>query len=230
MKATTAARLAAAVAMLGIALGTAEAVAAAPGDNGDVKIHNAGTSVDDQRNESHVCVFYLDAFGFDGVQRVDWHIDQQPPTGTARVSQGSITLDQNGHGYTPDMTLPDGHYKLYWTWEGQHGSAKSKVFWVDCASPSPSASPSMSASGSPSASASPSSSTQPSVSASPSASATPSSSAAPPVHPSPSSTAGGGPTLPTTGTPLAFLLALAGTLVAAGLLLRTRPSRLWHRD
>lgn len=181
--------------VLAAVAGAGTTASAAPDDNGDVKIHNSGTPVDDDRNEPQVCVFYLDAFGFDGLQQVGWHIDQQPPTGTSQVSQGTITLDENGRGYTTDMTLPDGHYKLYWTWEGENGAGKSKVFTVTCTSASPSASPSTSSSPSGAAPASPG------------------------VSP------GGGPTLPVTGTPLWTLFGIAGLSIAAGLLLRTRRAR-----
>jgi hypothetical protein len=45
------------------------------------------------------------------------------------------------------MTLANGHYKLFWTFAGEHGSGKHKVFWVACtSSPSPSPSPSSSSS------------------------------------------------------------------------------------
>ena len=43
--------------------GHGKAPAAVNGDNGTVKIHNSSTPVTDRRNEPHVCVFYLDAFG-----------------------------------------------------------------------------------------------------------------------------------------------------------------------
>ncbi|HEY3506222.1 MAG TPA: hypothetical protein VGN37_25970 [Actinocatenispora sp.] len=206
--------LAAALWLAGSVLGVSGAANAAPGDNGDVKIHASGTPVDDERDEPKACVFYLDAFHFDGVQQVTWHIDQQPPTGTSQVSQGTITLDPDGHGYTSDMTLPPGHYKLFWTWAGQRGASKSTVFTVDCASPTPrSFSPS----------------TGPSTSVSPSASGSagpgPSSSAsgAAPVSPAPgtSGPAGGGGALPDTGPPVTALIAVAGVLVGVGALLRT---------
>ena len=64
-----------------VAAGPAAAFVMAPGDNGDVKIHASTTPVGDTRNEPKVCVFYLDAFNFDGLQQVSWHINQQPPTG-----------------------------------------------------------------------------------------------------------------------------------------------------
>jgi hypothetical protein len=105
---------------------------AAPGDNGDVKIHSVGTFFTDERDEPHVCRFYLDAFNFDTVQQVSWVISQQPPTGHAEVKSGSMTLT-NGAGTSAVMSLPAGHYKLVWNFTGEHGAAKFKVFWSDCA-------------------------------------------------------------------------------------------------
>ena len=105
-----------------------------PGDNGTVKIHDAKTGEALRKNEPHVCSFYLDAFGFDGAQEVDWKIVEMPPTGTKGklADSGSLTLDAQGHGRTDDKTLPDGHYKLIWNFDGEHGAAKHKVFWTDC--------------------------------------------------------------------------------------------------
>jgi len=110
--------------------------AAVPGDNGTVKIHDATTGEELRKNEPHVCTFYLDAFGFDGVQEVDWHIEAWAPTAAAKgetVKSGDITLDAKGHGRTDDLSLPDGHYKLFWNFDGEKGAAKQKVFWTDCA-------------------------------------------------------------------------------------------------
>jgi LPXTG-motif cell wall-anchored protein len=158
--------------------------ATAPGDNGTVKIHDAGTGEELRRNDPHVCAFYLDAFGFDGGQKVDWHIEAWAPTAATKgetVKSGAIALDGQGHGRTEDLSLPDGHYKLFWNFDGEKGAAKHKVFWSDCedeagggASPSSSPSSSVSPSGSVTASASPGSSpaaggSDPSVSSSPSA-------------------------------------------------------------
>jgi hypothetical protein len=109
------------------------APAARNGDNGTVKIHRSTTSVTDRRNEPHVCVFYLDAFGFDPAQSVTWQIQSWPPTGDRTVvDQGALALDSNGDGRTSDQTLPNGHYKLFWNFAGEHGAAKHKVFWVSC--------------------------------------------------------------------------------------------------
>lgn len=144
-----------AVAAAALLSAPAAAHATAPGDNGTVKIHDASTGEELRRNEPHVCEFYLDAFGFDSVQQVSWHIEAWAPTAAVKggtVESGAITLDDEGHGRTADMTLPDGHYKLFWNFEGEKGAAKHKVFWTDCgdeeegggttATPSASASPS----------------------------------------------------------------------------------------
>lgn len=112
--------------------------AAAPGDNGTVKIHRSGTPVTDPRNQPHVCSFYLDAFGFDAAQSVSWQIKSWPPTGDRTVvASGALTLDSSGDGHTGDMTLSNGHYKLFWNFQGEHGFAKQKVFWVSCPAPTP---------------------------------------------------------------------------------------------
>lgn len=109
------------------------AFAAPPGDNGTIKIHDAKTGEDLVKNEPHVCTFYLDAFFFDGQQQADWKIVEIPPTGKNQEAKtGAITLDGKGHGRTGDMSLPDGHYKLSWNFNGEHGKAKHKVFWTDC--------------------------------------------------------------------------------------------------
>jgi hypothetical protein len=118
--------------------GHGKAPAAVNGDNGTVKIHDSSTPVTDPRNEPHVCVFYLDAFGFDPGQSVSWQIKSWPPTGDrAVVDQGTLTLDIAGDGRTSDQALPNAHYKLFWTFGGEHGAAKQKVFWVSCPSPTP---------------------------------------------------------------------------------------------
>ncbi|TPQ24040.1 hypothetical protein [Streptomyces sporangiiformans] len=152
--------LAAAAAAMLLTAPAAHAAHSAPhGDNGTVKIHDAVTGEDLRNNEPHVCAFYLDAFGFDGGQRVDWHIEAWAPTADVKgetVTSGWLTLDAEGHGRTNDMSLPDGHYKLFWNFDGEKGSAKHKVFWTNCESgpgdsaeeddvtPSPSPSPSAS--------------------------------------------------------------------------------------
>ncbi|MFG2128557.1 LPXTG cell wall anchor domain-containing protein [Streptomyces sp. NPDC048751] len=231
-------RAGAVCAVAGAALFAApSAHATPPGDNGTVKIHDASTGEELRRNDPHVCAFYLDAFGFDGGQQVVWHIEAWAPTAVVQgetVKAGAITLDGGGHGRTADLSLPDGHYKLFWNFDGEKGAAKHKVFWSDCgdseggggstpsASVSPSASPS--GKGDPSASASPGSS----VSASVSASASSASSSAAPA-PSPQSGGGDGGDLAETGNgaPVGLLSGVAAALVSAGgfLVLRRRKAR-----
>ncbi|MET9439533.1 hypothetical protein [Streptomyces sp. NPDC006610] len=121
----------AALAVAGSAFVAVPTAVAAPGDNGDIKIHSVGTPADDPRNEPKVCKFYLAAFNFDTIQQVAWTIQTQPldPNGATRT--GALTL-VTGTGRSPDLSLPDGTYKLTWTFAGQQGAAKQKVFKVDC--------------------------------------------------------------------------------------------------
>ncbi|MFE1381301.1 hypothetical protein ACFW6S_20410 [Streptomyces sp. NPDC058740] len=129
-----------ALVMSSVALAGAPSAFAAPGDNGDVKIHKSGTSPDNPKNEPKVCKFYLAAFDFDGLQEVSWEITPQPPKADDPNLSGKITLDNTGNGHTSDLALPDGMYKLDWTFVGENGAGKHKVFKVDCgtiASPPP---------------------------------------------------------------------------------------------
>jgi LPXTG-motif cell wall-anchored protein len=224
-------RVGALTALASAALVVAPAVAHATphGDNGTVKIHDATTGEELRRNEPHVCTFYLDAFGFDGGQQVDWHIEAWAPTAATKgetVKSGALTLDAGGHGRTEDLSLPDGHYKLFWNFEGEKGSAKHKVFWTDCedsegggGKPSGSVSPSVSPSSSSSSSGT-APSAAPSGSGSPSAAAAPSSSA---------SAQGAGGDLAETGNgaPVGVLSAAAAALVGVGgyLVARRRMAR-----
>jgi LPXTG-motif cell wall-anchored protein len=194
-----------------------------PGDNGTVKIHDATTGEELRKNEPHVCTFYLDAFGFDAAQEVDWHIEAWAPTADVKgetVKSGEITLDAEGHGRTEDLSLPDGHYKLFWNFEGENSkAAKHKVFWTDCeeeeggggttATPtaSPSGTPGSGESTSPGADPSESAGGSTGTGASPSASASASASA--------QGTAGD---LAETGNgaPVGLLAGVAAALMAAG--------------
>ncbi|MFI6059901.1 LPXTG cell wall anchor domain-containing protein [Streptomyces sp. NPDC051286] len=111
------------------------ALATPKGDNGTVKIHDAKTGEELRRNEPKVCSFYLDAFGFDAAQKVQWHIEAWANNDLDKgetVKTGAFALDGSGHGRTSDMTLPNGQYKLFWNFEGENGKAKHKVFKTDC--------------------------------------------------------------------------------------------------
>ncbi|MFF0890665.1 LPXTG cell wall anchor domain-containing protein [Streptomyces sp. NPDC003456] len=207
-----------------------------PGDNGTVKIHDAATGEELRRNEPHVCTFYLDAFGFDGGQQVDWRIDAIPPSENKgqTVKSGALALDGEGHGRSEDLSLPDGHYKLFWNFDGEKGAAKHKVFWTDCEDEEPgggvpSGSASASPSGTPSASPSPGTSGAPSGEpGGPSASA---SAGAPggggASSPSPQGSAGGDLAETGAGAPVGLLSGVAAVLLAAGgvLVFRRRSAR-----
>ncbi|MGW8993733.1 LPXTG cell wall anchor domain-containing protein [Streptomyces zhihengii] len=108
---------------------------ATKGDNGTVKIHDAATGEELKNNEPKVCEFYLVAFKFDAGQKADWEIqawaNNDLDKGTV-VESGSLTLDEEGHERTEDMKLPKGQYKLFWTFEGENGKAKHKVFKSTC--------------------------------------------------------------------------------------------------
>ncbi|HLL36067.1 LPXTG cell wall anchor domain-containing protein [Streptomyces sp.] len=214
-----------------------------PGDNGTVKIHDAATGEELRKNEPHVCTFYLDAFGFDAGQQVDWHIESWAPTAGVKgetVKSGSLTLDGEGHGRTGDLSLPDGHYKLFWNFDGEKGAAKHKVFWTDCEedkggqpAATPSATPSQSSGASQAPSAAPSASAPAgaagSGSAGASASAPAGGEAAPAGSSSPSAQGGGGAQgdLAETGSsaPVGLLAGIAAALVGAGGFLLTRRRR-----
>jgi LPXTG-motif cell wall-anchored protein len=203
--------------------------ATAPGDNGTVKIHDAATGEELRKNEPHVCDFYLDAFGFDGGQQVEWHIESWAPTAGVKgetVESGSLELDAEGHGRTNDLSLPDGHYKLFWNFDGEKGSAKHKVFWTDCQESEESEDSDSTSSCTPCSTDSPSSSVAPSTEAARAAgAAAQQSSSASDAAPSPQ----GGVDLAETGSgaPVGLISAAAAALLGAGgyLVFRRRKSQ-----
>ncbi|MGW4747766.1 hypothetical protein ACWEPR_23455 [Streptomyces sp. NPDC004290] len=127
----------ASLALGAVTLAGAPQALAAPGDNGDVKVHRQGTPDTDQANQPQVgCVFRFAAFNFDGLQSIQWNIYAQPGrpgNQDPSLRNGSIAIDVNGDGHTNDISgLATGMYKVEWTWVGQNGAAKSKVFRVNC--------------------------------------------------------------------------------------------------
>ena len=105
------------------------------GNNGDVKIHDTGTAMEDHRNEPHVCNFYIDGFNFDGRSSGSWRIEGWAPTGSGVKSSNSWgPADGNGNWRSNNISLPDGHYKLFakQTQPMTPGGEKQKVFWVEC--------------------------------------------------------------------------------------------------
>ncbi|MGP4042982.1 hypothetical protein [Streptomyces sp. 2A115] len=142
-RARTGAAALTALTIAGTALLGAPAAFAAPGDNGDVKIHDAvkTPSSTNPRNDPKVCEFYLAAFNFDRAQTISWDIKPQPATSGSATLNGTLLLP-TGAGRTPAETdvpntlkLPDGQYKLTWKIVGGLGAGKHKVFKVDCKTP-----------------------------------------------------------------------------------------------
>lgn len=218
MRTLTRAGALSAVAAAALLAAPVTAHATASGDNGTVKIHDATTGEELKRNEPHVCSFYLDAFGFDAVQQVDWHIEAWAPTAATKgetVKTGAITLAADGHGRTEDLSLPDGHYKLFWNFDTEKGSAKHKVFWTDCGDSEEGGSGSTPA---------PSASSAAAPAASPSASPSQAPSSAAEASASPQGGSGGDLAETGNGAPVGLLAGVAAALVAAGgyLLVRRR--------
>src|SRR5438270_3235585 len=139
-KATALVMIAASLLLYAVALST-PAAADPGGNNGDVKIHETGTAVADQRNEPHVCTFYIDGFNFDGASTGTWHIETWAPTGSGTVLSGTWgPADAQGNWHSATIsTLAPGHYKLFFkqTSPATPGDDKHKVFWVGCAVAAP---------------------------------------------------------------------------------------------
>ncbi|WP_030212882.1 hypothetical protein [Streptomyces bikiniensis] len=126
-----AATLVATAAIGGLALAGAPAAFAAPGDNGDIKVHKVGSPYGDLNDEARVCKFYLAAFNFDILQEVSWEITPQPPRPEVPTLSGRVALN-TGMGHTNPLTLPEGQYRVTWTFPGATPTGKQKVFTVDC--------------------------------------------------------------------------------------------------
>jgi hypothetical protein len=117
----------------------------APGNNGTVKIHEgAGEPTPEVQNQPHVCTFHVHAFFFDAGQVLSFTVQSWEPTGDGSVVlSGTITADDSGEGRTPGAyELPDGHYRLTVdTGNGTPTQDKHKMFWVTCATETPSSPP-----------------------------------------------------------------------------------------
>ncbi len=111
--------------------GMAHALPTTPGDHGDVKVHVSTASPTDRSNDPKVCLFNLTALDFDMLQSLTYTIAAQPATSDGAALGGTIPL-VGGTGRTPNLSLPNGQYKLVWTFAGEQGAGKQKVFNVDC--------------------------------------------------------------------------------------------------
>lgn len=103
----------------------------APGEGGDVRIHQVGTPFDDPRTEPAVCAFYLAAAGFGALDTVSWKIAPQPHEADGHSVAGRISL-AGGSGQSSRLTLPAGTYRLGWAREGADGVGTHKAFTVAC--------------------------------------------------------------------------------------------------
>jgi hypothetical protein len=118
------------------ALSASVALAAPPGNNGTVKIHDGATDSEPIiKNEPHVCSFHLHFFFADPFQSGEWWIRSWPPTGDGSlVLSGSYDTNSDGEDRWPksgDTALPIGHYKLFWTGD-EDKLIKHKTFWTTC--------------------------------------------------------------------------------------------------
>jgi len=121
-----------------------------PANNGTLKVHEIGTPSGTESNDPKVCAFNFEGFGFDPSDSGFINIDGQGQTktnydgkyafGPTNNSGYAITQDFNNGGST--VTIADGQYKATLYGKDSHGhinlnddKAKSKVFKVDCATP-----------------------------------------------------------------------------------------------
>jgi LPXTG-motif cell wall-anchored protein len=104
------------------------------GNNGTIKIHEAGTADTSNANEPHVCNFHINGNGFDMSASGTWKIELDP-NGSTVVASGTWAANTSGDWRTTDMTLPDAHYRASakQTSPATVGGDKQKVFWVECA-------------------------------------------------------------------------------------------------
>lgn len=212
------------------ALGRTEAFAAAPGNNGTLKIHEQGTPSGTEDNDPKVCVFNVEGFGFDVAQTGMLSFTVQGGDGPQGTPAGPYSFgptDASGFYATQYFTLDPGHYLATLTAPDGTTKAKSKVFKVTCEL-SPSPSPSISESASPSPSVSESASPSPSVSESASPSVAPSGASGGNLPPAvlPATAARGtttpgapGDMLATTGARLAWFTLFGVVLVIGGFVL-----------
>jgi hypothetical protein len=124
----------AALAFGGAALLTAAPALAAPGDTGTVDIREVGsTTAGPTLAVASVCNFYLDASGFETVTQATWQIAADPAQPGGETRSGTVSLT-NGAGVTAAVTpqLPNGTYKLTWSFLGQELAGKEKSFQVAC--------------------------------------------------------------------------------------------------
>ncbi len=122
------------LALGGLTFAGAPTAFAAPGDDGDVKVHQSSTADTNPVNQPRVdCPFRLAALNFDGLSSINYEIfvhPGQPGNQDDPVRTGVVALNDNGDGAAGPINLAVGMYKVEWTWQGKLGAPKSKVFNV----------------------------------------------------------------------------------------------------
>lgn len=116
-----------------------------PGNNGTLKTHEKGSTIEDPSTEPKVCVFNFEGFGFDegqtGLIMIEPQGGDSDTTDTASLMFGPADADGfYATEYLNDgvQTLDDGHYKSTLYGKDSDGGytedlkAKSKNFKVDC--------------------------------------------------------------------------------------------------
>src|SRR2546428_1110806 len=74
------------------------------GNNGTIKIHEAGTPDSSNANEPKVCNFHINGNGFDKSSSGTWKIEKDP-NGSTVVASESWVANASGDWRTADMTL-----------------------------------------------------------------------------------------------------------------------------
>lgn len=141
-----------------------------PGNNGTVKIQEAGAPDEIPDNDPHVgCIFNIEFRGYDeGDLQATWELAAQPPSGSGTVvANGTVDIGEDGAGGANDLdglvTVDIGkldlsgltaqpmqgyHLKLTVRAEGSIGAdTKHKVFWVEGCGGTPDGGTSSSSSG-----------------------------------------------------------------------------------
>jgi hypothetical protein len=123
-----------ALVLTGVSLIGPAAAAAAPGDNGVVRIHPAGVPATSTADAPTVCSFSLAGAGFGTVATVQWTITPQPRTAAGTTLTGRLDLAA-GAGGSRTLSLPNGTYRLTYLVPGS--LPKSRTFAVDCGDDKP---------------------------------------------------------------------------------------------
>ncbi|MEU7051141.1 hypothetical protein AB0A67_22680, partial [Streptomyces eurythermus] len=84
--------------------------AAAQGENGDIRIHNARSTnppsfIGSAKDDPVVCKFFLEAVNFDTLTSIAYTITPQPPLPTAATVTGRLVRTSPGHPWIDTLGL-----------------------------------------------------------------------------------------------------------------------------